>query len=128
MGVVSARAAGERKMAERFHYNLEPADQVPVFGNDHRFLGTLVRRVTTIDGRTLFGIVALSGGDYLPLPWPVMRFANRECHADVDHEEISLAPRIDDLKTCEFDEDLADKVEAAFGTEFPGIEGMSDFA
>ena len=116
-------------MSEHFHYNLEPADKVPVFGNDHRFLGTLVRRVATVDGRSLFGIVALAdGGQFLPLPWPVLRFANGQCHADVDHEEISLAPRIADLETCEFDEELADKVEAAFGTEFPGIEGMSDFA
>lgn len=120
-------------MPEKSPYRIEPVDSVPVYGSDRRTLGTLAQKVISREGDTLYGIIEFAGDHgkvFAPLPWAIMRFDDDAGGyvADVDHLKLLEAPHMKDISAHAFDDDFVDKIDAAYGMEFPGIETLNDFA
>ena len=114
-------------------YHAEPVDGVPVYDPARRLLGALVRKLISREGIVEYGVLRFDGGlgtIFVPLPWSIMRFDPRADGyiANVDHLQLREAPHVKLLDTLKFDDDFAGRIDAAYGTEFPGIEGLNDFA
>ena len=117
-----------------FPYMAQPMDEIPLYDQHNKELGTLHQNIVTTAGERCYGILAFPCGDgrifQIPVPWAVINLDDRTGRhfANVDHLKLIEAPRFAKSSVADFDAEFASDVDAAFGLEFPGIESMNDLA
>ncbi|HXS05297.1 MAG TPA: hypothetical protein VN723_00800 [Rhizomicrobium sp.] len=93
----------------------------------------LVRKLISRQGIVEYGVLRFDGGlgtVVVPLPWSLLWFDPQADGyvANVDCLKLREAPHVRLLDTLKFDDEFACRIDAVYGTEFPGIEGLNDFA
>ena len=121
-------------MSNQAAYRVKPSKRVELLGKDGVKLGILHHNVKDHSGENCYAILACDGENgkliHIPLPWAIIATDPKTgtCRSDIDHLQLLEAPHCPAADLNDFDAGFAERIDAAFGLEFPGIESLNDFA